>query len=612
MKSVSRFVRVPGLLGMALLAVLTLFVVACGDDETPTATTRPGVTTTPTATSAPQPTSTPTAVAKVPVQPRLRVALLVPGEQVQMAHGQSLASQKMNAQYEHLVGRDPKTNTEVPQLATRWSMAADGKTYTFDLKQNVPWYSRDGKPNGTTFNAHDIVLTWDLFNGPAGTVKTDKALTAGLWTNRLGTPENWEVVNDHKLIARFPNLNLDMVYFLSDEWEVAMMSKAHWDKTGGEAGYSADPIGTGPWVYQENKINQHFLHKRVMNHWRQTPGFEEMQFLFVPEAATRLAQLLAGEVDIIPLIRTQRQTITDAGMKTYRSTLPSTHQAIGIIYYRNQAYCPDATKAKSAGDQPCGPSKGHDPNDPMRKVEVRRALNMAVNRAEFNSVYYKGLAFPAVDYFPPWRADFKDSWTPHPGLNGRTGKDGGYPYQFDVNGAKQLLTQAGYPNGFTTTLNCLKDHRVIPEWPQMCETVVQYFRAIGVTATLEMENDFFAFRSRANLRERPNWTWSASPSPVLPCQAITFQSVWELGNGYREFEEISDYWKKCTGTTSLEERTKLDSELGTEWVNKAFSIPLFWVYAETGVNPKTVESYEVNYLNIGPVRYHEHTKPVYK
>ena len=237
---------------------------------------------------------------------------------------------------------------------------------------------------------------------------------------------------------------------------------------------------------------------------------------------------------------------------------------------------------------------------------------MAINRTEFNTVYYNGLAFPALDYFPPWREDFQASWVPYPGLNGHKGKEGGYAYPYDVNEAKKLLAGAGYPNGFTTILNCLKDHRVIPEWAQMCETVVQYFKAIGVNTTLEMENDFFAFRGRANLRDRPTWMWSASPSPVLPCQAITFQSVWELGNGYREFEEISDYWKKCTTTTSLAERTKLDTVLGTDWVNKAFSIPLFWVYAETAVNPKTVESYEVNYLNIGPIRYHEYTKPMYK
>jgi ABC-type transport system substrate-binding protein len=412
-------------------------------------------------------------------------------------------------------------------------------------------------------------------------------------------------------VANFPNLNLDMVYFLSDEWEVAVMSRDQWDNTGGEDGYGADPIGTGPWALQEIRINEYFLHKRVPNHWRKTPEFHEMQFLQVSEAATRLAQLLAGEVDIIPLIRRQRQTVTDAGMKTFRSTLPSTHQAIGIIYYRSEAYCPDGGTDTGNGQQ-CGPSKGHDPNDPLRKVEVRKALNMAIDRTEFNEVYYSGLAFPAVDYFPPWREDWLDSWTPYPGLNGKTGREGGYPYPFDIDGAKELLTQAGYPNGFDTIINCLRDHRVIPEWPDMCESIAQYFSAIGVNATIEWENDFFAFRARANERSRGNWMWSASPSPVLPCQAITFQSVWELGNGYREFEEISEYWKKCTATTSLQERTMLDRELGTVWVEKAFSVPLFWVYAETAVNPQNVESYEVNYLNIGPVRYHEFTKPMYQ
>src|SRR5688572_25207219 len=140
--------------------------------------------------------------------------------------------------------------------------------------------------------------------------------------------------------------------------------------------------------------------------------------------------------------------VTGAGYRTSASTLPSLHQSIAITYYREDVYCVNGQPLPGTS-VPCGKSPGgHDPNDPLRNPEVRLALNYAIDRNEFNQVYYNNLGFPELDYFPPWRADFQDEWAPIPGPNGRAGREGGWPYPYDPAQARQMLADGGFPNGF--------------------------------------------------------------------------------------------------------------------------------------------------------------------
>jgi ABC-type transport system substrate-binding protein len=403
------------------------------------------------------------------------------------------------------------------------------------------------------------------------------------------------------------------------------MSRQHWDDVGGEDGYMDDPVGNGPWSFISSEIGGTFLHERVENHWRITPEFHELEMIQVKESATRLAMLLAKEADIIPLVRTQRVLVEAAGFKTFRSTLPSVHQAIGFIFYREFAFCSDDGTTTGNFDPngtpppgntaPCGATPGWDDDIPIRNPLVRKAMSVAVNRNEINDVFYQGQSFPLVDYFPPWRDDFQDRWAPFPGPDGQTGAAGGWPYagDGDLPLARQLLAEAGFPDGFTTTFNCLETHRVVPEWPDICEALVGYWSDIGVTVNLEPTPDFGNFRTLTRTREHHNgnFMWSASPSLDPICQAITFSMVWELGQAYREMPEASDLYFRCQEITNLAERNEEAIKFADAWLDNTRSIPLMWVFAEVAVNPDVVSKYEVNMLHMGPVRYHEHTKAVF-
>ncbi len=669
MKGFKKNLRGGGLFGLLALALaLTLVIVACGgEDETeapataaataapaptmaPTAapaatmapTAAPAATMAPTAAprataaATPRPTAAPTMaptamMAPEPVQPRLRVSLPPGNEQFTIPYPMSQVSEKLMPIYSHMIGRNIKSNVEEPQLATFWEVESDGKTWHFTLAEGVPFYKFAKPLNDYTFSAKDVFMMLDLQIGEAGDpdLSTKLARSPGRYNSYFGNPVDWVANTDYDITLNLPKVNLDAAFLLSDEWSTGIMSRDHWDDVGGEPGYQVDPVGNGPWSYILSETNGAYLHERVENHWRVTPEFHELEIKQVQEAGTRQAQLFAYEADIIPLVRTQRGTIEGAGFKTYRSTLPSIHQGFGIVHFRDQSFCSDdgstyspfsasssASPPPGQGNHECGPRENVTQEAPIRDARVRHAMNLAINRNEINNVFYQGLGFPLVDYFPPWRDDFKEEWTPFPGPNGETGADGGWPYPGDGDPAqaRALLAEAGYPDGFETTLDCLLTHKVVPEWPDICEQVIVYLSQVGITAKLDTSDSFGSFRAKTRdpSHNGGNWIWSASPSLDPPCNAITYSMVWELGQAYREWPAASELYFRCANITNLVERREAAQDFAEAWLEGHYSIPLVWVYAEAAVNPGVVQEYEVNMLHMGPVRYHEHTQPVYK
>ncbi len=651
-----------GLLALAL--ALTLVIVACGGDdatEAPTAaataapapaptmapTAAPAATMAPTAaptmaptaaatmapTAAPRataaPTMAPTAMmAPVPVSTRLSVSLPPGREQNTIPYAQSQVSEKLMPEYSHLIGRNITTNVEEPQLATSWEVETDGKTWHFQLRENVPFYQWGVPLNDYTFSAKDVFMMLDLQNGEleGDELNTKVARSPGRYRSYFGANDNWVANSDHDITLNLPKVNLDAAFLLSDEWSTGIMSRDHWDDVDGEDGYRVAPVGNGPWSYVLHEIDGVFLHERVEDHWRITPAFHELEILQVREASTRQAMLFAHEAHIIPLVRTQREVVEGAGFETYVSTVPSIHQGFGIVHFRDQSFCSDDgstyspfSGAAAASPPPgltheCGPRENVTQEAPIRDARVRHALNLAINRNEINNVFYQGLGFPLVDYFPPWRDDFKDEWAPFPGPNGEIGAAGGWPYpgDGDPDQARALLAEAGYPNGVDVTLDCLLSHRVVPEWPDICEQIVGYWSNVGINATLDWSADFGDFRAKTRdpSHNGGNWIWSASPSLDPPCNAITYSMIWELGQAYREWPAASELYFRCAEITNYDERRQAGQDFAEAWLGGHYSIPLVWVFAEVAVNPNIVEEYQVNMLHMGPVRYHEHTQPV--
>ena len=198
-----------------------------------------------------------------------------------------------------------------------------------------------------------------------------------------------------------------------------MMSKDHWDQEGQE-GLEQRVVGTGAYQYLEREVGQSILFERASDeHWRVGRGdFNQIQQVFAPEAATRLAMLLAEEAHVAALPRDGLAQAADNGMKIINSGIGGLHTMFlfGGLYFTSgeEAYDPSIPWAA--------------PGEKGRLV--RQALNKAINRDEINEFIFKGSGAPyrVVDYHPTM-----------PGRNPEWDERWEEEYGFDPDKARELL-----------------------------------------------------------------------------------------------------------------------------------------------------------------------------
>jgi peptide/nickel transport system substrate-binding protein len=502
--------------------------------------------------------------------------------------------------YDHLAGTNPKTGEYQPELATSWSVASDGRTWNFKLRQNVPFY-RDGKATDTTMTADDVVHSWKVNSGEAST----KTISVRA---EFGGRVDATIHNDYDVSVRLAQISLDLTYLVSDSRDIAIYSKDHWDALG-EDGYAADPIGNGPWTFVDLVFNGHALLKRVENHYRKTPDFPEVQFIFVAEAATRMAALLAKEVHMTSVPRSLHGQVRSAGMVVWKSTLPGAYLIVRVPYYKPDNYVNPATGEPFPG-MVTGPTEGYNPDSPLRDPRVREALNLAIDRNQISTTFYNGDLFPSHGLFPPWERYFKDEWLPYPGPDGKTGREGGWPYPYDPAKARQLLADAGYPDGFETTLLVTAGADINLEAPDVGLALRDYWNAIGVRAKVEVGDNPIV---QGHIRNRDLADTMFMVSPATNPISIDLSFYWyESGRGWLDYDEVSNFKKAYDATTDAATREKMVQEFGDWWVSNRVDIPIGWVFGYAVANPSVVNEYMVNHLNIGITRYQEYTKAVFR
>ena len=612
MKTLSAFTSWRLYVLLAAAVVMTLLIIGCGDEATSAPTAAPAATAMPTAapTSAPAPvptaaamptaaptqaptamptavsTPTPTAMPTAaptpmptvaatpepqPVVSRLRIAQVPPSTQSTMTHVSSYAgSGPLRGLYEPLIGVDVDTGGYTPdRLATEWSLSSDGMDWTFKLREGVPFH------NGVEFTAKDIVRTWEVYSA-ASSATTG----ASFFRNWLGDDkENFEIVNDYEIIWHLVKPEGGLRPWLSDLLMFLIISDDYWQEKG-EEGYLDDPVGTGPFRFVELEFNSHILHERVDNHWRKTPEVQELQFLYVPEPANRQAMLLAEEAHIADLPRILFASAREKGLEIVQSTQAGSYI---LITYGGQYY-----------DTPEGLEDIFDPTEPQLKLDVRRAMSLAINRQQINDVFFEGVLEPQTIHALHPR---EDPWIP-----GRWPPD---PY--DPEEAKRLLAGAGYPNGFDITL-VVSPSSSVPELPDIAETITNYWNNVGLNADLEVVESSYTVA-----RERKLAGKAALGNTGLVSYELQMPLNLKLQKGqshYHDKKELDALARKLETTIDPDARIKAAQEIADYLYANYVTLPLFFVTTAVVIDPNVVEEYHAIILNIGPGFRHEYTKIV--
>ena len=574
-----------GVLGALLL--LSLVIVACGgDDETeeapqPTvvATSAPAATAMPaTAAMTPAPTATPTAAPTTmaplePVEPRLKVAMTPPAQQTASPVKASRASAApLKPMLGFLIREDPeRLDIHHDWLATEWTF--DTKAWTFKLQEGVPFY-RNRQPSEYMFTANDVVATYE-----SGVADDSQAIGAFFWKRWVGPVENFEVVSDYEVVMNMDAPDVAIPIWLLDGVGFHIISGGHW-KAVGDEGYQLDPIGTGAFTFKELEVNSHYLYEAVEDHWRKTPEMDELEFLLVKEDATRVAMLLAGEVHIVDMPWSLVPQIEEAGFDKVLATRPGWY-LMGVI--GGQFYATPEGEDLS------------DPNNPLTDVRVRRALALAINKEELNETFFAGEGHVQIAHLM-----YNTEPSVPPGLQ---------PYPYDPEEAKQLLTEAGYPDGFDLEL----PYYVLAGLPnigEIVEAIASYYRAIGINTETKIYEG-------SVLREMGRERQITQAVRFLNNGLVSYQIAYpinlrllERSNHWFDHPYVAEFIDTFDTTLDEDTRVRIAREFAQWMQDNVITVPVLFIFPVLGVDPGVVEEYRGNMINLGPTMDHEYTKMV--
>src|SRR5712691_2131663 len=471
---------------------------------------------------------------------------------------------------EFLVGIDRNTGAYIPELAETWDMSPDGKHWTITLRKGIKFHENWGE-----FTARDVRHSVFLITQPESVQSDGSIWRAMMGVTKTDTIEEVakkaeqgvEIVDDYKVVFHLKLAVPEFVEMICANTDLVMESKARWD-AGGKEFYSQKVVGTGPFEFIERKVGSHVLYKRVENHWRKTPEYKELEFRWVPEGVTRLATLIAGEVHISDIDRALQKDAVDKGMQV----IPGKLAVIGHEWLFGGMYFATPDKL--------------DNKQPFVDKRVRQAMNMAINRQAIATNILGGKAQPMrVTRFHP-QAD-ETLW---PGIwNPDWEKRAEDLYGYNPIKAKKLLEEAGYKNGFEFTIY-LYTLPGLPEIIDIGQALALDWEAVGLKPKL-VEIDFPRVREQYRTKSIHGAVWALRGSDSGLNILRIFNKAKDSVVYTYEHPYIEERLEALGKTVDKVERARLLREIGEHKFNEFAEMPLFWLYAEAGVNPKYIAEY---------------------
>jgi peptide/nickel transport system substrate-binding protein len=471
---------------------------------------------------------------------------------------------------EYLIGIDRQTGAYIPELAEKWEMSPDGKSWTITLRKGIKFHENWGE-----FSSKDVRHSIFLITQPES-VQTD----AGFWRSLMGVgkadsgeevakkvEERVQIVDSHQVVIHTAFAAPELVDSLSAKTDLVMESKARWD-AGGKDLYGQKVVGTGPFEFVERKVGSHVLYKRVENHWRKTPEYKELEFRWVPEGVTRLATLLAEEVHISDVERALQRDAQAKGMKL----VPSKLTAIGHEWLFGGLYFATPDKL--------------DTKVPFVDKRVRQAMNMAIDRNAIANAILGGKVEPMrVSRIHPqedstlWPGIFNPEWD--------TRFDGLYGYH--PANAKALLQAAGYGAGFEFTIY-LYTLPGLPEIADIGQAMALDWQAIGLKPKI-VEVDFPRVREQYRTKSIQGALWPLRGSANALSNLRIFNKAQDSVVYAYEHPFIEERFEALGQIVDPGHRARLLRETGDHKFNEFAAIPMFWLHAEAGINPKYIAEY---------------------
>lgn len=389
-------------------------------------------------------------------------------------------------------------NEFLPGLAVSWEQI-DDTTWEFELREGVTFH------NGEPFNAEAVKFTFDRVLDPEM-----KAPTASLLT----TVDRVEIIDP--MTVRIMTNQPDIMFLQRiSELYGPIVPPAYVEEVGAEE-FGLRPVGTGPFKLVEWVKNERLVLEANEDYWNGPPQVSRITLRPILEDATRVSALLAGEVQLINAVPYIRVPELEANADLRVETVPSPRVFFIVI----------------------------DPREaPFDDVRVRQALNYAVDVDAIIESLYLGRATRLATVVDTGSIGFDSTIEPYP---------------YDPEMARQLLAEAGYPDGFETNFDAFTGS--IADHSRAAQAIADYLRNVGINANLNMM-EFGAFGPHRLANEAgPLFIYSFGNWAGEPSFMIQWMMQGDASLFYQN-QEILDLLGEASATFDTEERTEIYSRV---------------------------------------------------
>lgn len=317
-------------------------------------------------------------------------------------------------------------NDITPHLAESYEQLND-VTYVFHLRQGVKFH------DDTDFTASAVKFTFERY---MTTERSTRTLLAA-YISKVEEIDTYTV----RIMLKAPNA--DFLYIIAGA-DGLIISPSGVQKFGKDFG--RNPVGTGPFQFVEWVAGDHITLKAFEGYWGGRPYLDQVVFKFVADPSVRVLQLERGETDISPILPDDAKRISEAGsLKVYNNP----EQTYSFVFFNLTA-------------------------GPLSNKFVRQALNYAIDRQLIVDTIYQGYGTPAIGPIAPaLRAYYNPSLSV-------------YGPKSDLEKAKQLLAEAGYPNGFKLKLIAPSLIGTVPKVQDLAVVLKEQWARIGVDVDLQI------------------------------------------------------------------------------------------------------------------------------
>ena len=473
--------------------------------------------------------------------------------------------------YNRLVEFEYGSTKVIPGLAKSWTISSDKLTYTFTLRENTDFHTTKYFTPTRKFNADDVLFSINrmrLKSHPynkigGGNYEYFSGMDMGaIIKDVVKVSDNKVQITLTRPEAPFlANLAMGFMSILSKEYADKLVT------TSKQQDIDNYPVGTGPFVFKKYVKDNVIKYVSNKTYFEGEPKVKKLVFAITPDASVRYQKLKTGECHIII---EPSPTDLDAMKKNQKITIM---QAPGL----NVGYLAMNTKKK-----------------PFDNLKVRQAINMAINKASYIKAIYHGHAQAATNPIPPtiwsYNKEIKD-------------------YTYDIQKAKQLLAEAGFANGFKTTIWTLPVTRPYnPNGKKMGELMQADLAKIGIKVEL-VSYDWPTYLKKSSAGEHDmvqlGWTGdNGDPDnflyTLLGCSAV------KAGSNYARWCDTSfdSLVRNAKLTTDISKRATLYKKAQQVFKDQAPWVPIAHSVVFRAMS-KNIQGYKMDPLGKDIFKYIE-------